>query len=193
MLQSAPKLLVQSSPNLFTSTPNAGGIYLEAIMSKSTRCKVHLAPLNNNFKMLLLRLIIVTRSLSLKSKTMVNTETMTMHEVAARFDELAQQEKWFEIQDELFAENVRSIDPANSPYLGYAEGKAAVHKKGKDFVDRIEAVHRMYTSKPLVSGNHFTVGREMDITVEGHGRIQINEIMLYEVKDGQIVVEQFFY
>ncbi|HZI23909.1 MAG TPA: SnoaL-like domain-containing protein, partial [Chryseolinea sp.] len=40
---------------------------------------------------------------------------------------------------------------------------------------------------------HFTVGREMDITVAGHGRIQINEIMLYEVKDGQIVLEQFFY
>jgi hypothetical protein len=162
-------------------------------MSKSARCKVHLAPVSNNFKMLLLRLIIVTRSLSLISKTMVNTETMTMHEVAARFDELAQQEKWFEIQDELFAENVRSIDPANSPYLGYAEGKAAVRNKGKDFVDRIEAVHRMYTSKPLVSGNHFAVGREMDITVAGHGRIQINEIMLYEVTEGQIVVEQFFY
>jgi hypothetical protein len=29
--------------------------------------------------------------------------------------------------------------------------------------------------------------------VQGFGRIQINEIMLYEVKDGQIVLEQFFY
>jgi len=124
---------------------------------------------------------------------MVKIETMTTKEVAARFDELAQQEKWFEIQDELFAENVRSIDPENSPYLGYAEGKAAVRKKGKDFTDGIEGVHRMYTSKPLVSGNHFTVGREMDITVAEHGRIQINEIMLYEVKHGQIVLEQFFY
>jgi hypothetical protein len=124
---------------------------------------------------------------------MVKTKTMTTKEVAGRFDEFAQQEKWFEIQDELFAENVRSIDPASSPYLGYADGKASVRKKGKDFTDRIEAVHRMYTSKPLVSGNHFTVGREMDITVAGHGRIQINEIMLYEVKDGEIVLEQFFY
>jgi hypothetical protein len=31
------------------------------------------------------------------------------------------------------------------------------------------------------------------MTVKGHGRIQINEIMLYEVKDGKIVLEQFFY
>jgi predicted ester cyclase len=29
--------------------------------------------------------------------------------------------------------------------------------------------------------------------VQGFGRIQLNEIMLYEVKDGKIVSEQFFY
>jgi len=120
-------------------------------------------------------------------------KVLTTQEVAARFNELAQQEKWFEIQDEFFAENVKSIDPQGSPYFGYAEGKAPVRKKGEDFVKRIEAVHRVYTSEPLVTGNHFVVAREKDITVQGHGRIQINEIMLYEVKDGQIVLEQFFY
>jgi len=124
---------------------------------------------------------------------MTQSKTMTTHEVAARFDELAQQEKWFDIQDEFFADNVRSIEPQNSPYFGNVEGKAAVRNKGTDFVGRIEAVHRLYTTKPLVSGNHFVVGREADITVRGHGRIQINQIMLYEVKDGQIVLEQFFY
>lgn len=118
---------------------------------------------------------------------------LTTQELAARFHELAQQEKWFEIQDEFFSENVKSIDPAHSPYFGYAEGKAAVRKKGEDFVKRIQAVNRMYTSAPVMAGNHFAVGREMDITVEGYGRIQINEVMLYEVKDGQIVSEQFFY
>ncbi len=118
---------------------------------------------------------------------------LTTQEVAARFHELAQQEKWFEIQHEFFAENVRSIDPPNSPYMGYAEGKANVRKKGEDFVKQITAVHRAYTTVPLVTGNHFAVGREMDITVQPHGRIQFNEIMLYEVKDGKIVSEQFFY
>jgi hypothetical protein len=122
-----------------------------------------------------------------------NTMTMTTHEVATRFNELAQQEKWFEIQDEFFADNVKSIDPPNSPYFCYAEGKLSVRKKGEDFVKRIEAVHKLYTSEPIVSGNHFAVGREKDITVQGHGRIQISQIMLYEVKDGRIVLEQFFY
>jgi hypothetical protein len=126
----------------------------------------------------------------------MTTETkkvMTTQEVAARFNELAQQEKWFEIQDEFFAENVRSIDPPNSPYFGYAEGKVPVRKKGEDFVSRITNFHGASTTKPVIAGNHFAVGREMDITVNGYERIQINEIMLYEVKDGVIISEQFFY
>jgi hypothetical protein len=56
--------------------------------------------------------------------------TMTTREVANRFNELAQQEKWFEIQDEFFADNVRSIDPPDSPYFGNAEGKSQVRQKG---------------------------------------------------------------
>lgn len=121
------------------------------------------------------------------------TKTLTTQEVADRFNELAQQEKWFEIQEEFFSDDVRSIDPPGSPYLGYAEGKAAVRKKGEDFVKRIEAVHGAHTSQPVVSGNHFAVARHIDATVQPHGRIQMNEIMLYEVRDGQIILEQFFY
>ena len=120
-------------------------------------------------------------------------KVLTTQEIATRYNELAQQEKWFEIQDEFFAENVRSIDPPNSPYFGYAEGKVPVRKKGETFVNRITAAHRLYTSEPVVAGNRFAVARELDITTETHGRIQINQIMLYEVKDGQIVLEQFIY
>jgi hypothetical protein len=121
------------------------------------------------------------------------TTTMTTQEVAIRFNELAQQEKWFEIQDEFFADHVRSIDPPNSPYFKYAEGKDAVRAKGMDFVKRIEEVHLRYTTEPVVGGNYFSVGRRVDITVKGYGRIKLEEIMLYEVEDGQIVSEQFFY
>lgn len=122
------------------------------------------------------------------SKTILTTQ-----EVAARFNELAQQEKWFEIQDELFANNVRSVDPENSPYFGYAEGKASVRKKGMDFVTKIKEGHGASTTQPAIAGNHFAVGRSVDITTEDFGRIKIEEIMLYEVKDGQIILEQFFY
>ncbi|HEY5371775.1 MAG TPA: nuclear transport factor 2 family protein [Hanamia sp.] len=125
---------------------------------------------------------------------MKTTKTpITTQEVVTRFNELAQQEKWFEIQDEFFADNVRSIDPPNSPYFGYAEGKAAVRKKGEEFIKKIREFHGAYTTQPVIGGNHFAVGRGVDITVEGFGRIKIDQVMLYEVKDGQIVSEQFFY
>jgi hypothetical protein len=118
---------------------------------------------------------------------------LTTQQVADRFEQLARQEKWFEIQDELFSDNVKSIDPPHSPYFGYAEGKATVRRKGMDWVEKIEAVHGTYTSQPVVAGNHFAVARGMDITVKGFGRVKVDEIMLYEVKNGQIISEQFFY
>lgn len=118
---------------------------------------------------------------------------MTTEEVAARFNELAQQEKWFEIEDEFFSENVKSTDPPNSPYFDYAEGKANVRKKGEDFIKKIEGFHGAYTTQPVVAGNYFSVGRGIDVTVKSFGRVKIDQIMLYEVKDGKIISEQFFY
>jgi ketosteroid isomerase-like protein len=122
-----------------------------------------------------------------------NKTAPTPQEVAARFHQLAQQEKWFEIQDELFADNVRSVEPPTAKHLKDAEGKAAVRKKAEDWLKRIEALHGASTTAPVVGDNHFAVGRALDITVKGLGRMQMDEIMLYEVKDGRIVLEQFFY
>ncbi len=131
----------------------------------------------------------------MKEKTTMETNdtTLTTQEVAARFNELAQQEKWFEIQDEFFSDNVKSIEPPTAKYLRNAEGKAAVRKKGEEWVKRVEAFHGGQTTNPVVAGNYFAVGRKADITVQELGRLQIDQVMLYEVKDGQIVLEQFFY
>jgi len=122
-----------------------------------------------------------------------NKTTRTVQEIAARFNQLAQQEKWFEIQDELFADNVKSVEPATAKYLQYAEGKAAVRKKAEDWVKRIEQLHGSHTTAPVVGANYFSVGRSLDVTVKGLGRMKMDEVMVYEVVDGQIVSEQFFY
>jgi ketosteroid isomerase-like protein len=118
---------------------------------------------------------------------------LTTQEVARRFNELAKQEKWFEIQDELFSDDATSTDPKDSPWFGYAAGKAAVRKKGEDVVKKIVKVNKVYTTEPLVWGNHFAVGREQDTIHEDFGRMHINQIMLYEVRNGKIISEQFFY
>ena len=125
--------------------------------------------------------------------TTTSSTKMTIKEIASRFNELAQAEKWFEIQDEFFSDDVKSIDPEGSAYFGYAEGKEAVRKKGMDFVAEITAVHSAYTSEPVIAGDHFAVAREIEITHNAYGRIAMKEIMLYAVKDGKIILEQFIY
>ena len=122
-----------------------------------------------------------------------DTKTLTTQQVAERFNELAQQEKWFEIQDELFAENVKSIEPPSSKFLPNAEGKSKVRKKGEDWVKKIKVFHGGSTTSPIVAANYFVVGRKKDMTVEDIGRIKIDQLMVYEVRDGQIVSEQFLY
>lgn len=118
---------------------------------------------------------------------------LTVQEVADRFNELAQQEKWFEIQDELFAEDVRSIEPSHSRHPKLLEGKAAVRKKGEDWVGRVETFHEGHTTAPLVGGNFFAAARKADLSVQGIGRMKVEELMVYEVRNGRIVSEQFFY
>ena len=128
---------------------------------------------------------------------MKNSTVMTTEEVSNRYHELAKQGKWFEIQDELFADEVKSIEPADAAvryrYLRSAEGKANVRKKAEEWVSRVETLHNMYFSAPVVGGNRFALAWGIDADVAGLGRTKIDEIMLYEVRDGQIVVEQFFY
>jgi hypothetical protein len=48
---------------------------------------------------------------------------MSAQEVADRYHELARQGKWFEIQDELFADDVKSVEPADAPILSEECGR----------------------------------------------------------------------
>ena len=118
---------------------------------------------------------------------------MTTTEVANRFNELAQKGDWATIQNELYADNAVSIEPSTSQGLKNAEGLDAIKKKGEDFGNSVEEMHGGYSSEPLVAGNHFTVAMGMDATFKGMGRMKMDEIAVYEVKDGKIVKEQFFF
>lgn len=124
---------------------------------------------------------------------MIAEQTMTTAEVAAKFNQLSKEGKWEQIQEELFAENAVSIEPPNSPGMQSVEGLAAIKQKGKMFNEMVEEMHGGYSTDPVVAGNHFSVGMGMDVTMKGQGRMKMDEIALYEVKDGKIVKEQFFY
>ena len=67
-------------------------------------------------------------------------------------------------------------------------------KKGEVFSSMVEEMHGGWVSEPQVAGNFISFGMGMDVTMKGGvGRMKMDEIAVYEVKDGKIVKEQFFF
>jgi hypothetical protein len=124
---------------------------------------------------------------------MIAEQTRTTTEVAARFNELAKEGKWDQIQDELYADNAVSIEPPGTQGLQSAEGLPAIKEKAKRFNEMVEEMHDGYSTDPIVAGNFFSVAMGLDATMKGMGRMRMDEIAVYEVKDGKIVKEQFFF
>lgn len=118
---------------------------------------------------------------------------MTTQEIANRFHALAQKGEWNTIYEELYSRDAESIEPPTSPGLKSVKGMDAIHQKGKDWEATIETVHGGYTNAPQVAGNFFTCTMGFDATFKGNGRKQMDEVCLYEVRNGKIVKEQFFY
>jgi ketosteroid isomerase-like protein len=118
---------------------------------------------------------------------------MTTQDVANRFHQLAQAGQWQQIQDELFSDDAVSIEPEHSPGMKSAKGIEAIREKGKQFGEMMEEMHGGYSTQPQVAGTHFAVASGMDVTMKGQPRMKMDEIAVYEVKNGKIVKEQFFY
>ncbi len=121
---------------------------------------------------------------------------MTTQEVAARYYELASQNKWIEIQETLHDEHIVSSEPGHGAPAGIdtvTRGKAAVKAKTEAHRALIDTMHSRYTSEPLVAGNFFTLVLRRDVTYKGRPRAISEEIAVIEVKNGHIVSETFFY
>jgi len=116
---------------------------------------------------------------------------MTTQQVADRLVELCRQGKIFETQEELYADDCISIESDNTPGKE-VKGKQAIYEKGKMFESMIEQFHGAEISNPIVAGNRFAITWMMDVTMKDRGRSKMEEVCLYQVKDGKIASEQFF-
>lgn len=118
---------------------------------------------------------------------------MTTQEVANRMSELFKQNQWHQAQEELYADDCESIEPAHAQGMQSVKGKQAIVDKGKQFQSMIEEMHGGWVSDLVVGGNYITCAMGMDVTMKGMGRIKLDEVAVYEVKDGKVVKEQFFF
>ena len=124
---------------------------------------------------------------------MTTQEIMTTEEIAKDFYALAQQGKWNEIIDKYFSADAESREPATAVGLPSVKGIDKIKGKGKQWEEMIEEVYGGYCHEPTVVGNHFACAMGVDLKMKGRDREKMDELAVYQVRDGKIVLEQFFY
>jgi len=94
---------------------------------------------------------------------------------------------------QLYSDKIVSIENDGKAEGAYVEGFEGIKKKGEWWQENFE-VHSSKASDPVVADNWFSVKFTMDTTHKLSGqRSTSSEIAVYEVQDGKIVKEQFFY
>jgi len=117
---------------------------------------------------------------------------MTTQEIATRLVELCNKGEFQTAYQELYSPNCVSIEPKGAQ-MEVCNGLEEMAEKGKLWNESMEEFHGSSIGEPIVADNHFSMTMMMDATFKDIGREKMNELCVYEVQDGKIVKEQFFY
>jgi ketosteroid isomerase-like protein len=119
---------------------------------------------------------------------------MTTQEVANKLVKLCSEGKFQEATEALYSEDIVSIEAGAPPGQSReSKGLAAVKAKGEWWAANHE-VHSATVEGPLVAGSHFAVTFKLDVTFKPQSkRFTMEEVAVYNVADGKVVYEQFFY
>jgi hypothetical protein len=117
---------------------------------------------------------------------------MTTKEIAERLVALCREGNFETAQKELYAADAVNIEPyATATFAKETQGLDAILEKGRRFGAMIEQVHAVSVSDPLVAGSSFACAMKLDVTMKEHGRMTLDELCVYEVKDGKVISERF--
>ena len=117
---------------------------------------------------------------------------MTTEEIAKQYYQWAKEGNWTKIQEELYHQDAWSIE-AEAAQVPPVQGLEAIKKKGEQWGANIKEVHSGYCKEPVVAGKHFSCAMGTDYTDQQNQRQQLDEVCVFEVENGKIVKEQFFY
>lgn len=117
---------------------------------------------------------------------------MTIEAVANRLVELCRAEKYEQAYEELFAEDAKGYEMEGLPDR-IVEGKTNLLAKSKAHIANWKIMHSNEVTDPLVYAGFFSIGMRIDVTNTEGNRHAAEELCVYEVKDGKIVAERFFY
>jgi hypothetical protein len=121
---------------------------------------------------------------------------MTTREVANRLVSLCREGKNSTAVDELYDENIKSIEATGGdPMPAVIEGLGKVKEKNQWWFDNHE-VHGGEVLGPFFGhgGDNFCVNFMFDVTFKPKGeRSKLEEVAWYKVENGKIVEERFYY
>lgn len=93
--------------------------------------------------------------------------------------------------EKYYGDDIVSVEPMGEP--AEVRGLSAVLAKA-DWWDKSFEIHGVEVEGPYTNGEYFAVRFKLDATNKMSGeRNSMDEIALYEVKDGKIVHERFLY
>jgi len=123
----------------------------------------------------------------------VDTKTNDIAQVAHRLVELCRTGQYDQAHQELYAQDAVSIEGDGQNGESIARGMDAIREKGKQWADNLVEVHGGSVSDPVIADGWFSVAMGLDATYKDMGRVAMKEIAVYQVRDGKITHEQFFY
>jgi hypothetical protein len=118
---------------------------------------------------------------------------MTTTEIATRLVEMCRGGKIEEAKEELFAEDIVSIEPKEGLLPKETKGMDAIRKKAELFISLVENFYGSQISDPLIAGDYFSISWDTDLQMKGESRKVSSELCVYHTRDGKIISEQFFY
>ena len=119
---------------------------------------------------------------------------MTTHQIASRLHQLVAAGDYFTAYDELFSPDAKAIEPQLAEMgLGEIQGIPAVKEKVSKLSSGIAELLSREISDPIVSASHIAFTNIVKAKLKDGNEFNLSEICLYEVKDGKITSERFFY
>ena len=117
---------------------------------------------------------------------------MTIEQIADQLIDMVRTGKFEEAYTSLFSQDASSHEPPGIPD-GSVHGLDNMLAKSKAWGENMVAVHELTVSEPFIYDNFITVGMYIDVEKKDGTREKGSEVCLYEVKDGKIISERFFY
>jgi ketosteroid isomerase-like protein len=112
----------------------------------------------------------------------------TTQQIADRLVALCRKDKNLDCIGELYADDATSRESDT-----VKTGRDAILQKNINWFNSVDTLHSTVISEPIVTGNFFALTMDIDATYKQHGRFMMREIGVYEVRDGKIISDQFFY